>query len=173
MTNCAREKSAGLDGLPFGFYLHRLDLFGDLLMDVYHDWLQNERIASAVSRDMVVLRRKELERPIALLNTDYKVLAIVLAKKLAIVVGELIGNAKTWAIPNRTITSNLHPTHYIIKRVGKELGIYGALIYLDHSKAFDKVYRRYFDTILAAGFGPIFRVWIDLMYIVIFVRRPK
>ena len=122
---------------------------------------------------MVVLLRKDPNkgdhidnfRPVTLLNTDYKILAKVLAKRLALVVGRLVGDAQTCAIPNRSIHDNLHLTRYIIERVGKEPGMGGALINLDQSKAFDRVDHQYLAAVLrAAGFGPVFRGWIAAMY---------
>jgi hypothetical protein len=134
MTGCAREKSPGLDGLPYEFYYHLPDLFGGLLADVYCNWQQNGRIPSSVSRGVVVLLRKDPNkgdhidnfRPVTLLNTDYKILAKVLSKRLALVVGGLVGDAQTCGIPNRSIHDNLHLTRYIIERVGKEPGMGGA-----------------------------------------------
>ena len=101
MKGCVRDKSPGLDGLPYELYVQMPDLFGDLLADVYCNWQQNGRIPSPVSRGVVVLLRKDPNkgdhidnfRPVTLLNTDYKILAKVLAKRLALVVGRLVGDA--------------------------------------------------------------------------------
>lgn len=50
---------------------------------------------------------------------------------------------------------------YIIDRVIKEPDMCGALINLEHWKAFDNVYHRYLDIVLrAAGFHSVFCGWI-------------
>ncbi|WP_347046857.1 hypothetical protein, partial [Escherichia coli] len=41
LTSCTRERSPGLDGLPFELYIYMPDLFGELLRDVYCNWQQN------------------------------------------------------------------------------------------------------------------------------------
>ncbi len=81
-------------------------------------------------------------RPITLRNTDFKMLANVLAKRLARVVGSVVGDSQTCAIPGRSI-DNLHLVRYIVERVGnKKPGFGGALINLNQSKAFDRVDHR-------------------------------
>ncbi|XP_014785363.1 uncharacterized protein LOC106880069 [Octopus bimaculoides] len=94
MSSCTRERSLGFDGRPFVLYLHMPDLFSDLLADIYHNWQQNGRIFSAVSRGVVVLLRKDPNNgdrldhvcPITLLNADYKILTKVSAKRLTLIV---------------------------------------------------------------------------------------
>lgn len=50
MKACTREKSLGCDGLPFELYFHMLDLFSGLSEDTYHNWQQNRKISSTMSR---------------------------------------------------------------------------------------------------------------------------
>ncbi|GAB1597330.1 hypothetical protein Ahia01_000009400 [Argonauta hians] len=149
------------------------DLFGNLLAEIYSIWQQNGNIPSSVKRGAVVLLRKDPDkgdavenfRPITLLNADFKILARVLAKRLALVVSGLIGRAQTCAIPGRSIHDNLHLTRYIFDRVASESGLGGALINLDQSKAFDRVDHQYLAAVLrAAGLGPVFRGWVTKMY---------
>lgn len=101
MTSCTRVKSPGLYGHLLELYLYILHLFGDLLTNVYHNRQQNGSIPSDVSHGVVVLLRKDPNkgdqsdhfRPMTLKNGDYKIWAKMLAKRLALVVGKLVGNA--------------------------------------------------------------------------------
>ncbi len=173
VSGCAKNKSPGLDGLPYELYTNMPDLFGDLLADVYCNWQQNGRIPSSVSRGVVTLQRKDADkgdvidnfRPITLLNAEFKILAKVLANRLALVVEKLVGEAQTCAIPGRSIHDNLHLVRYIIERVSNKPGFGRAMINVDQSKAFDRVDHRYLAAVLrAAGLGPVFRGWIASMY---------
>lgn len=56
-------------------------------------------------------KRYQIEkfRPITLLSADFKILVMVLTKRLPLVIRELIGDTQTCAIPSRSIHENRHP----------------------------------------------------------------
>ena len=54
-------------------------------------------------------------RPIILLNTELKILARILAKRLRIVVEDLIGPEQNYAVKRRSIQNNLHLVREIIE----------------------------------------------------------
>ena len=61
----------------------------------------------------------------------------------------------------RTIQDSLHLVRMIVEKVNGN----AALINLDKSKAFDRVYYGFLESVLsAAGFGLYFRTWIRLLY---------
>ena len=79
-------------------------------------------------------------RTITLLNTNYKILAKVLARRLSTVLDTLVSEAQTCTVP-------------------------GAIINLDQEKAFDRVNWTYLHSVLEAfGFGPYFCGGIKIFY---------
>lgn len=84
-------------------------------------------------------------------------MAKVFAKRLALVVGSLVGEAESSASPSRFIQESLHFMRCIIERVGNTAGFRVALTHLDQSKAFNKVDHHYFEAVLeAGGFATVF-----------------
>ncbi|GAB1601854.1 hypothetical protein Ahia01_000463900, partial [Argonauta hians] len=158
LGRCRKRKSPGVDGLPYEFFVNMPDLFSNILEALYVNWLQNGRIPASSTKGIVTLIRKDKNkedtvqnfRPITLLNTELQILAKVLAKRLAGVIGSLVGDAQTCAVPTRSIHDNLHLMRYIL---GSKPGFGGALINHRYLKA----------VLMAAGFGPNFRSWIKAM----------
>ena len=96
-------------------------------------------------------------------NTEFKILARVLANRLQLVIGDLIGPEQTYAEKERSIQNNLHLICMVLE--GIEDGTEAALISLDQSKGFDRVDHRFLATVLkTAGFQPEFCRWISMMY---------
>lgn len=97
--------------LEYEFYVLMLDLIPSLLKDVYRKCQKNGKIPSAVSRGTVALLRKNSNsqdnrgnfRLITLLKTEFNILAKVLVKRLALVVGGIIVKAQTCTIPSSSI----------------------------------------------------------------------
>ena len=96
-----------------------------------------------------------------MLNTELKILAKILANRLQIVLGRLIGPEQTSCVKGRSIQDNLHLIRTIIEKAAGKV----ALIKLDQNKAFDRVDHRFLGAVLkVAGFGQDFRSWIKLLY---------
>lgn len=146
LAECARDRTLGLEGVPYEFYCSIPDLFRHLLVYVFTNWQQNGRIPSSVSWGVVKMIRKDPSkwdhisnyRLVTLLNAELKILAKVLAKRLVCIVEKLVGTAQTCAIPGRLIQDNFH-LHYTLDNMGKLFSKGGALIHLNQSKASDKV----------------------------------
>lgn len=106
------------------------DLLGELSGKVYGNCPQNCRIPGSMCLGTVMLLRKVSNkrnivdnfRSVTLLNTDYKILAKLLAKRLVLVADRLVGDTQTCINPSRTIHDNLHLTRYRIVTVVKEPG---------------------------------------------------
>ena len=100
-------------------------------------------------------------RPITLLNTE--ILARVLANRLQLVVGDLIGLEQNYAVKGRLTQNNLHLIRTNLEGIKDD--DHGALINLNQSKAFDRVGHRFLATVLeTGGFEPEFRRWIHVLY---------
>ena len=73
-------------------------------------------------------------RTITLLNT--KILVRVLANRLRVAVGDLIGTEQTYSVKGKAIQNNLHLVCEILERIDDNEAV---LINLDQSKALDQV----------------------------------
>ena len=164
------NKLPGLDGLPYEVYLRMSHMFVPILTDMFNHWFAQGAIPGSVTKGVITLLKKggrhvweglDDYRPITLLNTELKILALVLANRLQLVISDLIGLEQTFAVKGRSIQDNLHLIREVL--VGIEDGTEAVLISLDQFK-FDRVDHRFLATILeAAGFKPDFRRWISMM----------
>ena len=147
-------------------------MFVPILTDMFSHWLAQGAIPGSVTKGVITLLKKggrhvwevlDDYRPITLLNTEFNILARVLANRLQLVISDLIGPEQTFAVKERSIQDNLHLIRGVIE--GIEDDTEAALISLDHSKDFDRVDHRFLATVLeTAGFKPEFRRWISVMY---------
>ena len=101
-------------------------------------------------------------RPISLLNTDYKILAKILANKIKTVIHQLIGHTQSYSIPGRDITDSIITVKDTIRTMAGGAGVW---IGIDLMKAFDRVEHSFLFGILRRfGFGEGLIGWIELLY---------
>ena len=101
--------------------------------------------------------------PITLLNSELKILAWVLAKRMQLVVSDLVGPEQNYAVKARSIQDNLHLVCGILE--GIEDDTEAALTSLDQSKVFDRVDHRFLAAVLQTPwFKLVFRRWISILY---------
>ena len=139
---------------------------------MFNHWFAKRAIPGSVTKGVITLLKKggrhvweglDDYKPMALLHTELKILARVLANRLQLVISDLIGPEQTFAVKGRSIQKNLHLIREVLE--GIEDDTEAALISLDQSKAFDRVDHRFLATVLeTAGFKPEFRRWISRMY---------
>ena len=166
------NKAPGLDGLPYELYLRMSHIFVPILTDVFNHWFDQGGIPGHITKGVITLLKKggrnvweglDDYRPITLLSTELKILARILANRLQLVVGDLIGLEQNYAVKGRSIQNNLHLIRTILEGIKDDDE--AALINLDQSKAFDRVDHRFLATVLeTAGFEPEFRRWIRILY---------
>ena len=166
------NKWPGPDGLPYEVYLRLPHMFVSILTDMFNHWFAQGAIHGSVNKSVITLLKKgdrhvweglDDYRHITLLNTELKILAMVLANRLQVVISDLIGPEQTFAMKRRTIQDNLHLIRKALE--GIEDGTEAALVSLYQSKAFDRVDHRFLATVLETiGFQPEFRKWISMMY---------
>ena len=105
-------------------------------------------------------------RPISLLNTDYKILAKILATRLENILPTIIFQDQTGFIKNRHLFFNIRRLLNIIYTQGSHKQNEELLLSLDAEKAFDRVEWDYlFSTLSRFGFGPNFVSLIKLLYV--------
>ncbi len=103
-------------------------------------------------------------RPLSMLNTDYKILAKILANRLKIVVPNIITTNQTYAVIKRDITDVINNIRDIIWYMKEEKET-GYIISVDLEKAFDRVEHKYLIDVMGRfGFGENFLNWIKCLY---------
>ena len=106
------NKSPGPDGLTTEFYRTFWNELADDLCDIYNSATTHEKERMSDSQTTSILRLlfKKGERhflrnwrPIALLNTDYKILSTTITNRLRPTLPQVIQDHQTCGIPGRTI----------------------------------------------------------------------
>jgi hypothetical protein len=101
-------------------------------------------------------------RPITLLNSDYRVLAKVLATRLRAVQGGLIQPEQTGFLPGRHIGENIMLNQLlpaVLPPTSQALSVF-----LDFYKAYDTIIREFLYAVLQAfGLGAGFLMWVKLL----------
>ena len=103
-------------------------------------------------------------RPLSILNTDYKLLAKLLATRLQLVIGKLVDPDQSGYIKGRFIGENIRT---IIDTINftNTFDISGYLLFLDFEKAFDSVSWDFLFKVLDSfNFGDNFKKWVKLLY---------
>ena len=147
-------------------------MFLPIPTDVFNHWFAQGPIPSSITKGVITLLKKcgrhvweDLNDYwlIILLNTELKILTLVLANRLQLVISDLIGPGKNYAVKGRSIQDNLRLVREILDRLKDDTE--AALIILDQSKAFDWVDHWFLATVLeTAGFEPEFCKWISMLY---------
>lgn len=103
-------------------------------------------------------------RPISLLQTDIKILAKILARRLNSVILSLIHPDQTGFMPGKSTALNLRRLFMNTQAVHEDVGS-RVIVSLDAAKAFDSIEWNFLLTTLAGfGFGPHFIQWVRLLY---------
>ena len=171
LSSTAKNKSPGLDGLPYEFYLNFFDILGHDLVSVFKKIFDDGILSESQRTAVISLTPKKGDtqipsnwRPISLLNTDYKLLAKILQVRLSKLLPNIINEFQTCAIPGRSIHNNLILIRDLIDY--SVLNNYScALVSIDQEKAFDKVNWDFLKKVLfKLGFGENFMKWISILY---------
>ena len=141
----ANEKALGMDGLPIEFYKDNIDWIGEELLLFYNDAFDNDSLGSDMNRGIIKLLPKTGDesfvknwRPITLLNLSYKIIAKLLARRIADITKNIVSVTQTGFIRGRYILENLI-TSWEAMNWAKESGQEVAMILLDFEKAYDRV----------------------------------
>ena len=162
--------SPGLDGLPVEFYRRFREQLVPLLSRVFSA-MGAAQMSSARFTDGVITtiykrgQRSEPAsyRPITLLNTDYRLLAKVLANRLLPVLGEVISAEQTAFLHGRNIGENLSVLQSLPQLLSAQRGS-ALIMLLDFAKAYDTVRRGFLRSVMEAmGVGSGFLAWVDML----------
>ncbi len=165
------ECSPGIDGIINEFYKMYWSLIGKDLLEVFGEIEQKGELVPGQNLGVITLLykagdRNELSnwRPITVLNTDYKIIEKVLSNRLKPVLGRIIQSDQKAYLKGRQIGENVRLNEDIITYC-ENYDKPGAILYIDQSKAFDRVNWEWLDLVLVQyGFGETFRKWVRILY---------
>ena len=165
------NKSPGSDGIPVEFYKTFWQDINLLVIDSLNSSYDKGELAGTQKRGILSLLYKKSDkhllknwRPISLLNTDYKILAHVLANRLKSVINKLIHTDQNGYIKGRNIAYNIRLIQDVINYFEND-NIEGAIIFLDFQKAFDTVSHDFlFSVLKKINFGQSFIKWVKTIY---------
>lgn len=165
-------KTPGVDGLPADFYKF---FWSDIKIHVVASInyaLEKNELSLDQRRGLISLVPKKDKdrlllknwRPIALLTTDYKLIAKCLASRIIKVIDKLISNDQTGYIKGRYIGENIRTVQDMISYL-KLKNKSGILLLIDFEKAFDTVRWKFIEkTLTRFNFGNSFIKWVQILY---------
>ena len=166
------NKTPGYDGLPVEFYVVFFNDIIDMLLNCYL-YSHDHGFMSSSQRNGIItlLPKKDKDplyvknhRPISLLNTDYKIIAKVMANRLKVCLHQIIHEDQTGFMKGRNIGSNIRTIIDVIEYCDANQ-IPGSIILLDIEKAFDSVNHDFlFQVLHYFNFGDSFISWIKSFY---------
>lgn len=148
------DKTPGEDGLTKEFYATYWGIIKEYLIQLFSNaYLLGGTCESWNLGTTTIIykkvRTKKLSnwRPITRLNSDYKILAGILANRLKRILPRLILSTQKCAIKNRNITDILRNIHAVTEYL-KERRREALIVNLDQQKAFDMINQEYLIKIL-------------------------
>jgi hypothetical protein len=166
------NKSPGSDGLTANFYkmfwvkikkrfmlcIRDIEKYGEMSIE------QKRGIISLLPKDGKDIRLIKNWRPISLLNTDYKIIAKLLAMRIQPLLPDIIHRNQTGFIKGRYIGENIRIVDDVTTFC-KNYNIPGFLLLLDYEKAFDTISWKFLNHALESyGFGDKFRGYVKILY---------
>lgn len=171
----SKNKSPGPDGIGNSFYRTFTGVLCPLLAEVFEDIITRKLLPPSMRKSNVVLIPKKLPadgppgvadfRPISLLNSDYKILAKIIGRRLESGLGHVIGEHQTCGLKGRSIARNIHTMRIIAEAAETGQGSPIAVMKIDFSKAFDRVDRDYLFALLRhIGVGEKMEQLLNICY---------
>ena len=161
------NRSPGIDGLNIEFYKHFWPKLKHIVINAFNESYDIQSLPESLRIAIMSLIFKkgddeDLEnyRPISLTNTDYKILAFILAARIQKVIHILINPDQVAYIENRYIGTNVRLIMDIFENCQE-----GILFNLDFKKAYDSLEWNFiFKCLKRYNFGPSLIQWIKLLY---------
>jgi hypothetical protein len=174
ITSSPRNKSPGLDGLPFEIYNLILShpYTKALLLDIMNDAMKATFPASWQKTKLILLYKKgdatrlDNWRPLSLINSDAKIFTKILSNRLNTMLPKLINQYQTGFMPGRLIANNgwaLQTMMAHARNIDPNGTTAGVL--LDQEKAYDRIHPEYLAKVLMKfGFPEAFIKTITAMF---------
>ena len=172
ITQMAKGKTPGPDGLPIEWYIVFWDKIKDLFMNMIIDSYRDNRLHSTANEGIISLIPKKDKdvrfihnlRPISLLNVDYKIIEKVLATRIKDILLHIIHENQKGFLAGRHIAVNIRKILDIIQHVEAQ-DLPGIILSADFQKAFDRVeLNSLFGAMRLFNFPEEYIKWIVILY---------
>ncbi|KAF5198055.1 Line-1 retrotransposable element orf2 protein, partial [Thalictrum thalictroides] len=170
LTNYPCCKCPGPDGVPFELYATHSRLLAYPLSQLFNQCLMGGLQLPGGELSYLCLLFKKGDRadlknwrPLAMSNTDFKLLTKVLTNRLAKAAPKVISPHQLGFIPGQSIWDNIHKVHNVL--LANNSSTNGVLQFLDMEKAYDRVNWPFlFQALEWAGIPSIFVGWVRTLY---------
>ena len=168
---CSKNKSPGLDGIPYEFYQASWEIIGMDFVQVLQCQLDRVRLVESNKHGATRLTSKvdgipsvwEL-RPITLLNCDYKILSKCFVGMLNPVMGEIIKSGQLCSVDEKNILFGVSSIISSIDYVSAH-NVPAYIGSFDMFKAYDRVMLNYLSRVMRAmDFPDKFISWIMMLH---------
>ena len=165
-------KSPGWDGLQPEIFLHFWSEIGETLLEMIQAAVDDGKFDRDVNSAIISLLHKKGKdptlcssyRPISLINTDIKLYAKVLARRLESVLPALVHPDQTGSVKNRLSSDNIRRLLHIIYET-PVIQSPCAVLSVDAERAFDRLEWSYlWYTMNNMGFGSTFMNMLKILY---------
>lgn len=172
LAHTQNGKAPGADGLPSEVYKRYTAQLIPTLLRVYNEAFITGNLPPSMNEAIIIVLLKpgknalspDSYRPISLLTFDVKLLARVLASRLAKCIQTVIHRDQSCFIPSRSTAQNLRRLFLNLQLPTDNQGN-RAILSLDSAKALDSVEWPYlWDVLTRFGVGPSFFKWVQLLY---------
>ena len=166
------NKSPGSDGLNANFYKYFWKKIRETVCASLRYGIDNGKLSIEQRRAILsLLPKKDKDarllknwRPLSILNTDYKILAKVLARRLQSVLTDLIHQDQSGCLKGRSTFSNLRSSIDVIN-YANENNLAGYLAFIDYEKAFDTVKWSFlYSCMEKMNFGKTYIKFVQTLY---------
>ena len=142
IKSSSRNKCPGPDGIPFEVYRRYCDTIAPILTQLFNYCIQNSTYPPGANESIVITLYKKGPktnlsnwRPIALSNSDLKLLTKVLASRLNPIASQVLSPNQYGFIQGQSIHDNINTVTNVLRDPHAK----GALCFLDQEKAYDRV----------------------------------
>lgn len=162
----------GVDGITVEFLKVFWTRIRTLLIASFNASFDDGKLSSTQRKAVITLIHKgkdlpknELKnwRPISLTNSDYKLIAKCLAKRLGSVIGDIVQKDQVGYIKGRKVSTILRLIDDVIEQ-SHELNQPGLLVAIDCVQAYDSISKEFIiKAFQKFGFGPEFVQWVTVL----------
>ena len=172
LNSMNKNKTPGNGGLTVEFYQTFWHEVGHYVINSLNEAKEKGHLSHSQSQGVITLIEKKDKdkryisnwRPITLLNTDYKLAARCIAKRMDKFLENLISVSQTAFVKNRSIGQCVRLIDGLMNYT-KDIDTTGVLIAVDFQKAFDSLEWRFmFKSLQNFNFGPSLIEWVRIFY---------
>ena len=149
------EKAPGPDGYSSFFYKQAWDVIGGDVCAVVHNFFHSGSLLKQVNHSIIVLVPKSAHasspsdyRTISCCNVIYKVIAKLLAGRLAHVLKDIVSPMQNAFLGGRYMSDNINLVQELLRHYSRKRFSPRCLLKVDFKKAFDSVQWNFLDSLL-------------------------